>query len=98
MEQTNILKSPIVTEKSTNSQALGKYSFLVHPDANKIEIKQAIEQSYGVNVQSVKIVPIIKKQRLAGRGSMITKRHAGKKAIVTIEKKQSIDFNKIKVQ
>ena len=98
MELTNILKSPIVTEKSTNSQALGKYCFLVHLDSNKTQIKKAIEDSYGVKVKSVKIVPVLKKQRLAGRGTLITKRHTGKKAIVTLEKKQSIDFNKIKVQ
>lgn len=98
MESINILKAPIVTEKSTNSQASGKYFFLVHQDANKTQVRKVIETAYGVKVKSVQMMPIIKKQRLAGRGYSITKRHAGKKAIVTLEKNQTIDVNKIKVQ
>ena len=97
MELTKILISPVVTEKSTNAQALRKYLFLVHLDANKSEVKKAIENSYGVKVKSVRMMPVLKKVRTGGRGITITKRHTGKKAIVTLEPKQSIDFNKIKI-
>lgn len=97
MELTYVLKSPVVTEKSTHAQALRKYTFLVHLDANKVEIKQAIQKAYGVKVDSVNIVPVLKKVRLAGRGRGITKRSTGKKAVVTLAPKQSIDFNKIKI-
>ena len=96
MELINVLKSPVVTEKSTGAQALQKYTFLVHLNANKVEVRNAIEKAYGVKVKNVNIVPILKKVRLAGRGRSITKRHKGKKAIVTLGPKQSIDFNKIK--
>jgi len=96
MELTNVLLSPMVTEKSTNAQALHKYTFLVHLDTNKIEVKKAIEKAYGVKVNNVNIIPVLKKTRLVGRGRSLTKRHTGKKAIVTLAPKQSIDFNKIK--
>ena len=97
MDSTKILLSPVVTEKSTNAQALRKYLFLVHLDANKSEVKKAIEISYGVKVKSIRMMPVLKKSRVGGRGITITKRHTGKKAIVTLELKNSIDFNKIKI-
>jgi len=97
MELTHVLISPVVTEKSTGAQAERKYVFLVHLNANKIEVKQAVESAYGVKVQSVNIIPVLKKVRLAGRGREITKRQNGKKAVVTLTPKQTLDFNKIKV-
>lgn len=96
MELTNVLLSPVVTEKSVNSQTSKKYTFLVHLDTNKVEIAHAVEKAYGVNVKSVNIIPVQKKVRLAGRGRQITKRHAAKKAVVTIGPKQTIDFSKVK--
>jgi len=97
MESAKILLSPVVTEKSTNAQASQKYIFMVHPDADKTQIVKAVKVAYGVEVKSVNIIPVLKKARLAGRGRTITKRKAGKKAIVTLKPKQSIDFNKIKI-
>ncbi|MBN2095798.1 50S ribosomal protein L23 [Candidatus Peregrinibacteria bacterium] len=97
MELTHILISPVVTEKSTGAQAGRKYIFMVHLNANKIEVKKAIESAYGVKVQSVNIMSVLKKVRLAGRDREITKRQNGKKAVVTLAPKQSLDFNKIKV-
>lgn len=96
MELTQVILSPIVTEKSTNAQALAKYTFLVHPKTNKIEVKHAVESSYGVKVKNVNMMPVLKKVRTVGRGRTITKRPQGKKALVTLAPKQSIDFNKIK--
>jgi large subunit ribosomal protein L23 len=96
MQYQHILITPVVTEKSSRAQTARKYTFLVHLDANKQEIKSAIEAAYGVNVAQVNIIPVLKKTRLAGKGR-ITKRHEGRKAIVTLEPKQTLDFNKIKV-
>lgn len=96
MELTKVLISPVVTEKSTNAQSDRKYTFMVQLDANKVEVKRAIEKAYGVKVQSVNIIPVLKKVRFAGRGRQITKRHKGRKAVITLAPKQSIDFNKIK--
>lgn len=96
MELANVLKSPVVTEKSTTAQASQKYTFLVHLNTNKVEVRKAVEATYGVKVKHVNIVPVLKKVRLVGRGRSITKRHQAKKAIVTLAPKQSLDFNKIK--
>lgn len=96
MELTNVLQSPVVTEKSSSAQANQKYVFMVHSAANKILVKQAVENAYGVKVKGVNIIPVLKKTRMVGRGRHITKRLNGKKAIVTLAPKQSIDFNKIK--
>ena len=95
MDLPNILISPVVTEKSTISQAEKKYTFLVHLKSTKVDVKNAVESTYGVKVTDVNIIPVQKKVRLAGRGRKITKRHQGKKAIVKL-KDGSIDFNKIK--
>ncbi|MBN2087296.1 50S ribosomal protein L23 [Candidatus Peregrinibacteria bacterium] len=96
MDITNVLKSPVVTEKSTKSQEKRKYTFLIDLKANKIEVKDAIEKMYGAKVDSVNIIPVASKVRLVGRGREITKRHNAKKAIVTLRPKQTLDFNKVK--
>lgn len=97
MNISNILKSPVVTEKSTKAQEKRKYTFLVDLKANKIEVKNAVEKMYGTKVDSVNIIPVASKVRLVGRGREITKRHNAKKAIVTLKPKQTLDFNKIKI-
>ena len=96
MELSNVIISPVVTEKSSGAQVGRKYTFLVHLGVNKIEVKKAVESSYGVLVESVNIVPIRKKVRITGRTKHITRRHDGRKAIVTLRPKQVLDFNKVK--
>lgn len=96
MELTNVLKAPIVTEKSSKAQSARKYTFRVSQAATKADITKAINKAYGVDVTSVNIIPVHKKQRLVGRGRTITKRRTSKKAIITVKAKQSIDFNKLK--
>ncbi len=96
MELTKVLLLPVVTEKSTHAQSARKYTFMIHLKANKVEVKNAVAKAYGVKVTDVNIIPVLKKVRLAGRGRTITKRRNGKKAIVTLAPKESIDFNKIK--
>lgn len=96
MQLSNILIAPLVTEKSTKAQGTSKYTFRVNQAATKNDVARAINKTYGVDVVSVNIVPILKKQRFVGRSKVITKRRASKKAIVTVKAKQSIDFNKIK--
>ncbi len=94
MELTQVLLSPVVTEKSNSKQAKHVFTFLVNRMANKIEIGKAVEKAYGVDVKKVAIIPVRAKQRLAGRGKFITKRPAAKKAFVTIDAKQTLDVNK----
>ena len=85
-----------MTEKSTKAQANRKYTFLAHLGANKVEIRKAIEKSYGVKVDSINIIPVKSKARLAGRGRTITKRRNARKVIVTLKPKQTLDVNKVK--
>jgi large subunit ribosomal protein L23 len=96
MELVDVLKTPVVTEKSSKAQGERKYTFLVHGSATKIDIKKAIEDMYGAKVDSINIIYVKSKVRLAGRGKKITKRHNSKKAIITLKPKQSLDFNKVK--
>lgn len=96
MNSNQILLSPVVTEKSTHAQTGRKFTFLVHQDANKIQVAQAVQDAYGVKVKGVHLIKVLKKTRLAGRGRPITKRPAAKKAIVTLQGDQTIDLNKFK--
>lgn len=80
---------PIVTEKSHKQQeADNKYSFKVHSDANKSDVKQAIEFLYKVNPESISIINVVYK----GRNQRKLVRKAYKKAIVTLGKKDKIEL------
>lgn len=95
MHLTNVLIAPVITEKTSHAQSTGKYTFRVHLKATKVDVANAVQEAYGVDVDSVNIMPVLKKVRLAGRGRVITKRPAARKAVVTLKAKQSIDFNKL---
>ncbi|MBU2524279.1 50S ribosomal protein L23 [Patescibacteria group bacterium] len=90
-----IIKSPIVTEKSTKEQKLRKYTFLVTKRATKIDVANVIGKLYGVKVKKVNMVPIQEKSRMAKRGIPIIKRPKQKKAIITLEKDQTLDIHKL---
>ena len=85
-----ILKAPVVTEKSENEKANGKYTFKVDPKANKLEIKEAIEKLFKVKVTSIRTINVKPKKRRVGRYYGLTNRT--KKAIVTLEEGQTIDL------
>ena len=89
VEVEKILKSPHVTEKATDLTKKNQYIFKVYPDANKTEIKKAIENLYGVDVLEVKIISIPRKRRRLGRISGWRKGY--KKAIVKIKEGQKIE-------
>jgi large subunit ribosomal protein L23 len=84
-----VLKFPHITEKATNSVSKNQYAFNVWENSNKIEIKKAIEDIYGVDVISVKIIAIPSKKRRLGRTSGFKKGY--KKAIVKIKEGQKIE-------
>lgn len=91
----SILKKPVITEKMTQkSEKLGQYAFIVDKKANKIEIKQAVEKMYNVNVVSVNTVnnAIKSKTRFTKAGILQGKRGGQKKAYVTVAKGETIDF------
>lgn len=84
-----ILETPHVTEKATDFIAKNKYVFKVFPQANKVEIKKAIESFYGVDVLNVKIINIPPKKRRLGKQKGW--REGYKKAIVRIKEGQKIE-------
>lgn len=90
-----ILIKPVLTEKAeTLSEGLAKYSFVVNKDANKLEVRAAVEEMYGVTVDSVNtmIMPGKKKSKMTRSGMQTGKVSGYKKAIVTLADGEEIDF------
>ncbi len=90
-----IIIKPIVTEKMTQlGDKLNRYGFRVEKEANKIQIKQAVEAMYNVTVEEVNtlvVAPKVKSRYTKG-GVIKGKTPAYKKAIVTVKKGEQIDF------
>lgn len=78
----NVIKTPVVTEKSMDLMGDRKYTFLVAPHANKIEIRNAIEKIFDVKVQQVNLMNERKKFRRYGKYSGY--KAAKRKAIITL--------------
>jgi large subunit ribosomal protein L23 len=90
-----IIIKPIVTEKMTQQgEKLNRYGFKVQKDANKIEIKQAVEALYNVTVNEVNTIVVAakKKSRFTKGGVIKGSTSAYKKAIVTVKDGETIDF------
>lgn len=90
-----ILIKPLITEKSEKlSNGLNRYSFLVANGVNKIEIRKAIEETYGVKVSSVNtlVMPSKAKVRSSRSGAMRGRVAAFKKAVVTLPEGEQIDY------
>ncbi|MCD8048031.1 MAG: 50S ribosomal protein L23 [Clostridia bacterium] len=91
MTAYDIVKRPIVTEQSMDQMAERKYTFEVDPSANKIEIKNAIEEIFGVTVESVNTMNMVGKPKRMGRFE--GKRADWKKAVIKLtEKSKTIEF------
>ncbi len=91
----NILIEPIITEKMTEkSEKLNQYGFIVKKDANKIEIKKAVEKLYNVTVDSVNTMVYggKRRDRYTKRGLIKGRTKSFKKAIVTLIDGDTIDF------
>ncbi len=85
-----IIKAPVITEKSQDALQRGVYTFKVDARANKTEIKSAIERLFNVKVKSIRTLNVKPKKRRVGRYTGMTNR--AKKAIVTLEEGQTIDL------
>lgn len=85
-----IIKAPVITEKSQIAKSEGKYTFKVDPKATKLEIKDAIEKIFKVKVESVNTVNVHPKKKRVGRYSGMTNKY--KKAIVTLVNGNKIDL------
>ena len=93
MNKWEIIKGPIITEKSNDLlENESKYTFKVALEANKVEIKQAIEAIYKVKVLDIATVRVLPKHRRVGKYEGF--KPAYKKAIVKLAKEEKIDaFN-----
>ena len=86
-----VVASPLISEKGTLvNEAGNQYVFRVHRDANKIEIRQAVEVYFKVKVEKVRTMNYLGKLRRVGK--WMGKRPAWKKAYVTLSEGQRIDF------
>ncbi|MBI2849532.1 MAG: 50S ribosomal protein L23 [Chloroflexi bacterium] len=90
MHLYDVLKRPLITEKSTALQMENKYAFEVAKEANKAQIKQAVETAFKVGVIGVNVVTIPGKTRRLGR--RLLPAHPWKKAIVTLKQGDTIQF------
>ena len=90
MHLYEVLRRPIVTEKSTALQADDKYTFEVAPKADKHQIKQAVEKAFKVKVVAVKVMTVPGKTRRVGRRQVMTQ--SWKKAVVTLGPGHKIEF------
>ncbi len=90
MEARDILIRPLVTERTTQLMADGKYVFVVAKKANKVEIAKAVTELFKVKVEKVNTVNVTGKTKRMGRTS--GKRPDYKKAIVKLAAGESIEF------
>lgn len=89
MEARDVLKRPVITEKSSEAMAEDKYTFDVDTRANKIQVKIAVEEIFDVKVDSVNIINYKPKKKRMGRYQGYTNKR--RKAIVKL-KEGSIDL------
>lgn len=83
LQYFDVILRPVVTEKSMADMAEKKYTFLVHPEANKVQIKEAVEKMFeGAKVKAVNTMNLDGKKKR--RGMVIGKTAKRKKAIVTL--------------
>ena len=90
MHVYEVLRRPLITEKSTVLQADGKYAFEVALEANKPQIRQAVEKAFKVKVTAVNVMTVAGKRRRLGRRQLPA--HPWKKAIVTLKEGDKIEL------
>jgi large subunit ribosomal protein L23 len=90
LHPNEVLLAPVVTEKAYSAVDERKYSFRVHPDAHKTQIRQAVEQLFEVKVERVNILMVQPKPKR--RGAHRGKKPGWKKAIVQLREGDSIEI------
>jgi large subunit ribosomal protein L23 len=90
LHPNEVLLAPVVSEKSYSLIEDRKYSFRVHQDAHKTQVRQAVEELFGVKVQAVNIVQVRAKPKR--RGMIRGRRPGWKKAIVQLREGESIEI------
>jgi large subunit ribosomal protein L23 len=90
MNPRNVIIRPIVSEKSYALLAANKYTFRIHPDAHKTQVRQAVEQIFGVRVTDVRTMSVKSKPKRRGYTSGRTREW--KKAIVQLHPEDTIEL------
>lgn len=90
MEARDILIRPLITERTTDLMADGKYVFVVDKRANKIQIADAVREIFSVKVEDVNTVNV--KGKTKSRGRTVGKTASYKKAIVKLAEGETIEF------
>ena len=94
MNLSQILIRPVLTEKSVHQEVNGKYTFEVHHDASKVDIKNALKALYGVHVDAVNMTHVPSKYRTGKGRKLMEKRSAARRAIITLKKGEKLDINR----
>jgi len=95
MKPSEVLVRPVITEKvNLQMERSGRYTFVVGKNANKLEIKKAVESFYGVRVADVNtvVVPAKNKARFTKAGLLTGRKPSYKKAVVTLAEGDTIDL------
>ena len=88
MHAHQIVLAPVITEKSYHGSVSGKYTFKVHEDAHKTQIRQAVEELFGVHVVEVRTLSV--KSKPKRRGTTRGRTRTWKKAIVQVREGETI--------
>ncbi|MDD5702749.1 MAG: 50S ribosomal protein L23 [Dehalococcoidales bacterium] len=83
MQLFEVLRRPLVTEKNTILQSQGKYAFEIAREANKDQVKQAVEKAFKVTVTAVNVMTVRGRERRVGR--RVIAESSWKKAVVTLK-------------
>jgi len=95
MNPAGVLMRPVITEKVNGQiEKSNRYTFVIDKRANKLEVKKAVEEFYGVKVENVNTarVPAKSKTRMTKAGILSGRKSGYKKAIVTLAEGDSIDL------
>ena len=90
MDHTQVLLAPVVSEKSYGLAESSKYTFKVHPDAHKTQVRQAVEELFNVHVERVNVSQVKPKPKRRGlhRGT----KPGWKKAVVQVREGDTIEI------
>ena len=94
LQAADIILRPVISEKSMDLTQVGKYTFAVHQDANKFQVKRAVEELFKVKVLEVNVLTTKPKEKRRGtrRGRIVGYTSAWRKAVVTLAAGEKIEF------
>ena len=94
LEATQVILRPVISEKSMDQSTVNKYTFAVADEANKLQIKSAVEELFKVTVINVNVMTSKRKEKSRNRrrGRQVGYTSPWKKAVVTVKAGDSIEF------